>query len=299
VEFYRKYPGDYRSKTARLSLAEHGAYNLLLDESYATESPLPTDEAECFRICAALNQTEQEAVRRVLDMFFPVVGGVRVNKRAAEQLPIEQHRRHVAKSNGKNGGRPPMFPVKQKPEETKHETKPATKEETKPATQKQTCLNPVPNTEEKKPPDGGADDPKALMWKTGVAVLKAHGAKNEDAARAFLGQFVKDNEAKLAEVIAYLAAHPKVEPKAYIVAAMTGGAKATRAAAEAFAEVRQRIRDGRAPGGWTHPQTEAALEAVGGWQAMRGANSRDNDFRERPFVAAFTQTAAQAAAGIA
>lgn len=289
MEFYRKYPGDYRSKTARLSLAEHGAYNLLLDESYATERPLPTDEAECFRICCALNQTEQEAVRRVLAMFFPVVNGARINKRAAEQLPIEQHRRHVAKNNGRNGGRPQMFPVKQKPDETKQQTKAITNEETKPVTQKQTCLNPVPNTEEKKPPDGGADDPKALMWKTGVAVLMAHGAKNQEAARAFLGQFVKGNEAKLAEVIAYLAAHPKVEPKAYIVAAITGGAKTARAAAEAFAEVRQRIRDGKPPGSWKYQQTEAALEAVGGWHTMKGAHSRDNDFREKPFVAAFNE----------
>lgn len=289
MEFYRKYPGDYRSKTARLSLAEHGAYNLLLDETYSTEAPLPTDEGECFRICCALNQTEQEAVRKVLGLFFPVVNGSRINKRAAEQLPAEQHRRHVAKSNGKNGGRPQMFPVKQKLEETKGATKQITKDETKPETHKQTCLNPVPNTEEKKPPDGGADDPKALMWKTGVAVLMAHGAKNQEAARAFLGQFVKGNEAKLAEVIAYLAAHPKVEPKAYIVAAMTGGAKEARAAAEAFAEVRQRIRDGKPPGAWKYPQTESALEAVGGWHTMKGANSRDNDFREKPFVAAFNQ----------
>jgi hypothetical protein len=125
-----------------------------------------------------------------------------------------------------------------------------------------------------------------------VAVLKAHGTKSEEAARAFLGQFVKGNESKLAEVIAYLAAHPKVEPKAYIVAAMTGGAKEARAAAEAFAEVRQRIRDGKPPGGWKHPQTEAALDAVGGWYAMKAANSRDNDFREKPFVNAFSQSRA-------
>ena len=289
MEFYRKYPGDYRKKTARLSLAEHGAYNLLLDESYATEGPPPVDEAECFRICSALNQTEQQAVRRVLEMFFPVVNGARINKRAAEQLPIEQHRRYVAKNNGRNGGRPQMFPVKQKPEETKAVTKPETNGETKTATQQLTSLNPVPNTEEKKPPDGGVDDPRALMWKTGVAVLRSHGAKNEEAARAFLGQFVKGNEAKLAEVIAHLAAHPKVEPKAYIVAALTGGAKGVRDAAEAFAEVRQRIRDGKPPGAWKYPQTEAALEAVGGWYAMKGAQSRDNDFREKPFVAAFNQ----------
>jgi uncharacterized protein YdaU (DUF1376 family) len=292
MEFYRKYPGDYRKKTARLSLAEHGAYNLLMDETYATEGPPPVDEMECFRICGALNQTEQEAVRRVLAMFFPVVNGARINKRAAEQLPIEQHRRHVAKANGKNGGRPQMFPVKQKPEETKPVTKQLTNGETKTVTQQQTSLNPVPNTEEKRPPDGGVDDPRALIWKSGVAVLKAHGTKSEEAARAFLGQFVKGNESKLAEVIAYLAAHPKVEPKAYIVAAMTGGAKEARAAAEAFAEVRQRIRDGKPPGGWKHPQTEAALDAVGGWYAMKAANSRDNDFREKPFVNAFSQSRA-------
>jgi len=64
------------------------------------------------------------------------------------------------------------------------------------------------------------------------------------------------------------------------------------AAIEAFAEVRQRIRDGKPPGNWKHPQTDAALDAVGGWQKMKYADSKDNDFRERPFVAAFNQARA-------
>lgn len=77
---------------------------------------------------------------------------------------------------------------------------------------------------EKKPPDGGSpakDDPKDLIWKTGVALLTKAG-NSAPSARTFLGQFAKNGaETKLAEVIGYLAANPKVEPKAYIVAAMT------------------------------------------------------------------------------
>lgn len=158
-------------------------------------------------------------------------------------------------------------------------------------------LNPKPtpssssssSSSEKKPPDGGVDDPKSLIWKTGVAVLVGQGM-TEDAARRFLGQFAKQ-ETKLAEVIAHCAANPKADAKAYIVAAINGGAKSEKAAAEAFEEVRQRIRDGKAPGNWAHPQTEVALEAVGGWYAMKGANSRDNDFRRVPFISAFKEAA--------
>lgn len=88
---------------------------------------------------------------------------------------------------------------------------------------------------EKKPPDGGAEvpkfeDPKSLIWKTGVSLLTSSSGCSEEAARRFLGQFAK-REVKLAEVIGYLAANPKVEPKAYIVAALT-----KKSGAQEFAE---------------------------------------------------------------
>ena len=46
MNFYKRFIGDYRKKTARLTPLEHGVYNLLLDEFYATEERLPLDLTE-------------------------------------------------------------------------------------------------------------------------------------------------------------------------------------------------------------------------------------------------------------
>lgn len=66
----------------------------------------------------------------------------------------------------------------------------------------------------------GAPDPKATIWRVGVDLLIKHGT-GEPAARSFLARFAKQDEAKLAETIGYLAANPKIDPRAYIARAMT------------------------------------------------------------------------------
>lgn len=44
MDWYPKSPTDYRNDTWRLSLAAHGAYNLLIDHYYLYEAPLPNDD---------------------------------------------------------------------------------------------------------------------------------------------------------------------------------------------------------------------------------------------------------------
>lgn len=44
MEWFKKNPVDYRRDTWHLSLAGHGAYNLLIDYYYLHESPLPADD---------------------------------------------------------------------------------------------------------------------------------------------------------------------------------------------------------------------------------------------------------------
>ena len=61
--------------------------------------------------------------------------------------------------------------------------------------------------------------PKAMIFSLGVRLLVGAGS-SDTSARSFLGKHAKGDEAKLAEVIGYLAANPKIEPKAYIAAAM-------------------------------------------------------------------------------
>lgn len=107
LNFYKRYPADYGRKTARLTLAQHGAYTLLLDELYTTEAGLPAESDELYRICRAMNKAEQEAVRFVADRFFPIGGdGLRHNDRASEELEAAAPAIEAARVNGKKGGRP-------------------------------------------------------------------------------------------------------------------------------------------------------------------------------------------------
>lgn len=116
MNFYKRYPGDYRKKTARLTVAQHGVYALLLDEFYLTEQPLPADYEELYRICCAMKRDEQEAVRVIADRFFPVgPDGLRHNERAAEELEDAMPALEAARSNGKKGGRPRKTETQEKP----------------------------------------------------------------------------------------------------------------------------------------------------------------------------------------
>lgn len=111
MNFYRRYMADYARKTSRLSLMQHGAYNLLLDELYSNEQPLPAAYDELYRICRAMHKAEQEAVRMVADQFFPVGDdGLRHNERATEEMAAAAPAIEAARLNGKKGGRPPKKP---------------------------------------------------------------------------------------------------------------------------------------------------------------------------------------------
>lgn len=91
LNYYRRYLGDYMRDTMHLSITEHGAYGLLLDACYATEKPLPKDYEALYRICRAMNASEQAAVRVVADQFF-VIGddGLRHNDRAEREIGVAQ-----------------------------------------------------------------------------------------------------------------------------------------------------------------------------------------------------------------
>ena len=60
---------------------------------------------------------------------------------------------------------------------------------------------------------------KAIIFNLGVSLLTKNGELDQ-TARSFLGKLAKGGEAKLAEAIGYLAANPKIDPKAYLSAAM-------------------------------------------------------------------------------
>ena len=116
MNFYKRFMADYASKTARLTLAEHGAYNLLLDEFYTTERPLPSEISELFRICRAMKNSERAAVVSVSEKFFPIgPDGVRRNARAEHELAEATPAIQAARDNGKRGGRPRKTETQTKP----------------------------------------------------------------------------------------------------------------------------------------------------------------------------------------
>ena len=87
MNYWKRFPGDYGRDTSHLTIAQHGAYALLLDVYYSTEKPLPADISVLSRICRATTPDEQAAVKAVAEEFFPIGDdGKRHNGRADRQL---------------------------------------------------------------------------------------------------------------------------------------------------------------------------------------------------------------------
>lgn len=102
MNYYERHLGDYARDTAHLSLLEHGVYTLLLDRYYATEQPIPADQAH--RVARARSRDEKAAVDAVLAEFFTLEADGWHNKRAdgviAEFKETEPDR-EAKRENGK------------------------------------------------------------------------------------------------------------------------------------------------------------------------------------------------------
>jgi uncharacterized protein YdaU (DUF1376 family) len=108
LNYYERYCGDYQRDTAHLSLAEHGAYTMLLDAYFSMEKPLPKDLPSLYRVCRAMTRVEQQAVKAVVEQFFPVseMDGLRHNQRADREIAKARPKIEAARINGRKGGRP-------------------------------------------------------------------------------------------------------------------------------------------------------------------------------------------------
>ena len=106
MNYYRRYSGDYLRDTARLTLAEHGAYCLLLDYYYSEETPLPADRMECYILVRAVRPEDQAAVDKVLDTYFELRADGYHQVRVDGEIDKAQKARAAAQENGKKGGRP-------------------------------------------------------------------------------------------------------------------------------------------------------------------------------------------------
>lgn len=97
MNFYPRHLGDYARDAGHLSLAEHGAYTLLLDRYYASERPIGREEA--FRICHATSKSDRQAVTRVLQEFFRWTDEGYRNKRADEEILRVREKSEKAKAS--------------------------------------------------------------------------------------------------------------------------------------------------------------------------------------------------------
>lgn len=85
--YYRMFAGDYAADTGDLSLAEHGAYLLLMNHYYMKGRPAAD---RVYRICRALTDEERTAVDRVVDQYFTEVDGELINDRCEEERADRQ-----------------------------------------------------------------------------------------------------------------------------------------------------------------------------------------------------------------
>lgn len=107
LNFFKLYMGDYQRDTGALSIAEHGAYFLMLQYHYATEKPLPKGK-DLYRLLRCESKADRDAVDVVAARFWRERDDGWINKRASEEIAKADHQRTVNAAVGKLGGRPKL-----------------------------------------------------------------------------------------------------------------------------------------------------------------------------------------------
>jgi uncharacterized protein YdaU (DUF1376 family) len=108
------YPRDYRADTTDLTLEEHGAYRLLLDDLWVAGGAIPFDAARLARRIG-VGRADWDRLWKTLARFFQVVDGELRQKRVGLEISKAVERRErerartaaatEARNNQRNGGR--------------------------------------------------------------------------------------------------------------------------------------------------------------------------------------------------
>lgn len=223
MNFYKRYPGDYARDTGHLSLAEHGAYGLLLDRYYSTGS-LPEMKRDLYNLCRANTRAERDAVDKVMAEFFD--GGK--NHRADEEIAKWNEKAAQNREIGKLGGRPKRNPDGN-PDGSEEETQTVTErvsKENPPRSQipeedserdKSLSAPPVEKSEPAPPPD-----PRKEIFDLGIKLLGGSAA----SSRGLIGKAVSQvGEKRVAEILGSMAVKPPVEPRAFFAKAIQSATK--------------------------------------------------------------------------
>jgi len=100
VNFFKLYMGDYQRDTGALSIAEHGAYFLMLQYHYATEKPLPIGK-DLYRLIRCASKAERDAVDTVSKLYWIETSDGLINARAQKEM-AEAHAYADAQSKRAN-----------------------------------------------------------------------------------------------------------------------------------------------------------------------------------------------------
>lgn len=95
MNYYPHHIGDYAKDTRALTQGEHGAYRLLMDEAYSTETGIAADEV--YAITCAKSAQEKRNADRVLAKFFVLEGGRYRQKRI--DLEVRSYQEKSAKAS--------------------------------------------------------------------------------------------------------------------------------------------------------------------------------------------------------
>ena len=86
MNYWERWIGDWKRKTAHLSAEAKGIYGELLDHEYATHKALPLEHEAVYRIAGARSDSECASTDRVLSEFYTRTEQGYVNKRAQEEI---------------------------------------------------------------------------------------------------------------------------------------------------------------------------------------------------------------------
>jgi uncharacterized protein YdaU (DUF1376 family) len=101
------YWGDYIADTGHLTLAQHGAYILLMAHYYRTRRPLPANASVLHRVCRCTTDADKSSVDEVLAEFFTLEDGLyrhnRIDRELAKSTDISEKRRAAAQAKHQKG----------------------------------------------------------------------------------------------------------------------------------------------------------------------------------------------------
>jgi uncharacterized protein YdaU (DUF1376 family) len=138
LHYYKRNLGDYAKKAGRLSILQHGVYNLLIDACYDREQFPTRDEAIDWTW--ASSAAEIEAVDFVLRKFFTLVDGRYVQARIEEE--IAEYREKADKNK--------------RTAEARESTKRAEKSTSRARVVEETAPNQEPRTKNQEPKESSA-----------------------------------------------------------------------------------------------------------------------------------------------